>query len=63
MTKPGGFRRPNKTGGIQAKPMASGELRYHARLDAKFLGSFESRAQAQAAIDKARATRDTEGAP
>lgn len=49
----GGSRRANHAGGIQIKPMVSGELRYHARLGPRFLGSFETRAMAQRAIDAA----------
>lgn len=52
---PGGSRRANHTGGVQVKSLASGELRYHARLDGKCLGSFETRAAALRAIEVARA--------
>lgn len=45
-------RGPNGTGYIRRVQRASGEVRYEARLRNEWLGSFESRAQAQAAIDE-----------
>lgn len=53
--QPGGARAANDAGSIQIKPLASGELRYHARLRAKFLGSFCTRAEAERAVARARA--------
>lgn len=62
--KPGGSRAPNHSGSVRLKTLVSGELRYHARLYNKFLGSFLTRREAQAAIDAARAAHAaTEGAP
>jgi hypothetical protein len=50
-----GTRRAAKTGSVIVVPMSTGELRYHARLHEKYLGSFETRAAAQRAIEAALA--------
>lgn len=52
--QPGGIRASNNSGNIQARELASGELRYHARYRGKFLGSFQTRAEAERAIAAAR---------
>lgn len=53
--QPGGARAGNNSGSIQTKELASGELRYHVRLRNKFLGSFQTRAEAERALALARA--------
>jgi hypothetical protein len=52
---PGGTRRPNNTGSIRKWRLRSGELRYHASLRGKFVGSFETLAAAQRALEAALA--------
>jgi len=51
---PGGTgRRPNNAGGITARRLATGELRHHARLRGKHVGTFETRAEAERALTAA----------
>jgi hypothetical protein len=52
---PGGLRRPNHTGNIRVKTLVTGELRYHAKLGSRWLGSFETRREAERALAEARA--------
>ncbi len=60
MTRPPGGvtaapRKANGSGSIKVVYLTTGEARYHARLHNKYLGSFESRRDAQKAIDDAMA--------
>ena len=50
---PGGSRRANGLGSIRVKRLASGEARYETRYRMRYLGSFETRAEAQRALDAA----------
>jgi hypothetical protein len=61
MTVPGGVRRPNNTGCIRPRLLASGARRYHTNLRGKYLGCFETRAEAQRAIDAALAELEARG--
>ena len=57
--QPGGARAANNSGNIQARELASGELRYHARFRKKFLGSFCTRAEAERAVAAARVVQES----
>jgi hypothetical protein len=51
---PGGTgRRANNAGGIATRQLASGELRFHARLHGRHVGTFATRVEAEAALDAA----------
>lgn len=50
----GGQRRANDSGGISVRTLSTGEPRYHARLDGKHVGSYATRAEAEAALAAAR---------
>lgn len=47
-------RGANNSGYIRIMRLSTGELRYHARLQNKWLGSFETRARALRAIEDAQ---------
>jgi len=53
-----GTRRPNHTGTIKRHRLAAGGISYHAALQGKFVGSFESYAAAERGIEAARAGHD-----
>lgn len=48
-------RKPNGSGYVRRTQLADGELRFEARLRNRYLGSFPSRAAAQARVDEQRA--------
>lgn len=56
----GGQRRPNASGHVKPKALASGEMRYQARLGTRYLGTFDTRAQAQLAIEAAQRAEQVE---
>jgi hypothetical protein len=45
-----GSRRANNSGGISVRRLSTGELKFHVRWQGKHLGTFASRAQAEAAL-------------
>lgn len=51
---PGGARRANNRGHVKTKALCTGELRYLAYWRARYLGSYETRAQAERAIRAAQ---------
>jgi hypothetical protein len=58
-----GTRRRNKTGSILRRATAAGGFRYHTRLHGKYLGSYESRSEAERVLKAALEARSKENAP
>jgi hypothetical protein len=54
-------RQPNGSGYVRRTQLASGELRYEARLRNKYIGTYSTRALAERAIEEER-QREPEGA-